>query len=72
MTVIETTPIVDLSEPGDHDRFAHYFRKADILRANFDGVVVPALCGKLAIPDEYRARQFEKCPTCVEIFERLG
>lgn len=51
---------------GDHDRFAHYVRKGDIVRANVEGVEVRALCGKKWIPDRDPSR-YPICPTCGEI-----
>lgn len=51
---------------GDHDRFAHYVRKEDIVRANVEGVEVIALCGKKWIPNRDPNR-YPICPTCKEI-----
>jgi hypothetical protein len=51
---------------GDHDRFAHYVRKGDIVRANVEGVPVVALCGKMWIPNRDPDR-YPVCPTCKEI-----
>lgn len=51
---------------GDHDRFAHYVRKEDIVRANVEGVEVVALCGKRWIPNRDPDR-YPICPTCKEI-----
>ena len=56
---------------GDHDRFAHYVRKADIVRANVEGVPVVALCGKKWIPNR-NPDGFPVCPTCKEIKARLA
>jgi len=56
---------------GDHDRFAHYVRKADIVRANVEGVPVVALCGKKWIPNRDPAG-LPVCPTCKEIKARLA
>lgn len=53
---------------GDHDRFAHYVRKEEIVRANVEGVAVVALCGKRWIPNRDPER-FPICPTCKEIME---
>jgi hypothetical protein len=55
---------------GDHDRLAHYVRKADIVRANVEGVPVSALCGKRWIPNRDPQR-YPVCPTCKEIMARL-
>lgn len=60
---------VDESD-GDHDRFAHYVRKADIVRSNVEGVPVVALCGKKWIPNRDPDR-YPVCPTCKEIRARL-
>ena len=42
-----TDPVTD---DGEHDRFAHYVRKADATRATVEGVPVRALCGKVWVP----------------------
>ncbi len=67
-TVLDPT-LADTDE-GDHDRFSHYVRKADIMRANIDGVPAVALCGKKWIPNRNPDR-FPVCPTCKEIFAAL-
>ena len=63
-TVVE--PTVD---DGDHDRFAHFARKADIVKSAVTGKPIVALCGKVWVPvrnpDRYPVR-----PTCREIYER--
>ncbi len=50
---------------GDHDRFAHYCRKADIARAYVTGEAIEALCGKRWVPTRDPTR-YPVCPTCVE------
>lgn len=55
---------------GDHDRFAHYVRKADIVRSNVEGVPVVALCGKKWIPNRDPSR-YPVCPTCKELMAQL-
>ena len=55
---------------GDHDRFAHYVRKDDIVRSNVDGVPVVALCGKKWIPNRDPSA-YPVCPSCREIKSRL-
>ncbi len=55
---------------GDHDRFAHYVQKEDILRAAVDGVPVVALCGKVWVPNRDPER-YPVCPTCEEIMDRI-
>ncbi len=60
----------DITDDGDHDRFAHYVRKSDIVRSNVEGVPVVALCGKKWIPNRDPDR-YPVCPTCKEIKKRL-
>jgi hypothetical protein len=58
------------TDAGDHDRFAHYFRKSDLESAFFDGVEITALCGKKDVP----TRDFTKypvCDSCKEVIEGL-
>ena len=55
---------------GDHDKFAHYARKADIELAIFDGLEITALCGKKWRP-EGDFMKHPVCPTCKEIWETL-
>jgi hypothetical protein len=57
-------------DDGDHDRFAHYVRKGDIVRSNVEGIPVMALCGKVWIPNRDPDR-YPVCPTCKEIRARL-
>lgn len=59
-----------LSEPGDHERFAHYVRKEKILESALSGEPVVALCGKVWVPGRDPNR-FPVCPTCKEIYEGL-
>lgn len=59
-----------ITDDGEHDRFAHYVRKADIVRANVEGVPVVALCGKKWIPNRDPSR-YPVCPSCKEIKARL-
>lgn len=74
MSDTTTTPVIEdspvLTDDGDHDRFAHYVRKADIVRANIEGVPVTALCGKKWIPNRDPDR-YPVCPTCKEIYATL-
>ena len=68
-----TTPTVadpkTSESEGDHDRFAHYARKSDILKSAVSGKPVVALCGKVWIPSRDPDR-YTVCPTCKEIFKR--
>jgi hypothetical protein len=68
-TVIQKKSDPRLSD-GDHERFAHYVRKSDIVRSNVEGVPVEALCGKKWIPNRDPDR-YPVCPTCKELMARL-
>ena len=59
-----------LSEPGDHERFAHYVRKEKILESALSGEPVVALCGKVWVPGRDPNR-FPVCPACKEIYDGL-
>lgn len=63
-TPVETPQPVD-TDDGDHDRFAHYCRKADVARAYVTGEAIEALCGKKWVPTRDPSR-YPICPTCVE------
>ncbi len=53
------------TDDGDHDRFAHYAKKADITRALVTGEAITALCGKKWVPTRDPSR-YPVCPTCRE------
>lgn len=59
------------SEPGDHDRFSHYVRKADIMESAFTGKPARALCGKKWRPNADPER-FPVCQDCKAIYEKMG
>lgn len=59
-----------LSEPGDHERFAHYVRKEKIMESALSGTPVIALCGKVWVPGR-DPNKFPVCPTCKEIYDGL-
>ncbi len=65
-TITEERTEIAITDDGDHDRYAHYVRKEDIVRANVEGVPVVALCGKKWIPNRDPSR-YPVCPTCQEI-----
>ena len=67
---LETTTPSPVTDDGDHDRFAHYARKADITRAAVEGTPVVAICGKVWVPSRDPAK-YPVCPTCEEIKARL-
>ena len=60
----------ELTEDGDHDRFAHYVKKEKILESATTGKPVRALCGKKWVPGRDPDR-FPVCPDCKAIYERL-
>lgn len=60
----------ELTEDGDHDRFAHYVKKDKIVEAAVTGKPVRALCGKKWIPGRDPSK-FPICPDCQKIYERL-
>jgi Protein of unknown function (DUF3039) len=57
-------------DDGDHDRFAHYVPKADIVRSAVTGEPVTALCGKRWVPCRDPER-FPVCPECKAIYEAV-
>jgi hypothetical protein len=70
-TTIEREQVDEqLSEPGDHERFAHYVRKNKIMDSAMSGQPVVALCGKVWVPGR-DPKKFPVCPTCKEIFDGL-
>jgi hypothetical protein len=67
-TVVE--PRLTDGDEGEHDRFAHYVRKGDIVRSAVEGVAVVALCGKKWIPNR-DPEKYPVCPSCKEILAGL-
>ena len=55
---------------GDHDKFAHYADKADIVEAVVTGVPIVALCGKIWVPTR-DPDGFPVCERCKQIYEQL-
>ena len=74
MSATVSTPVIDPTladtDEGEHDRFSHYVRKSDIMRANIEGVPAVALCGKKWIPNR-DPDKYPVCPTCKELYEAL-
>ena len=58
-----------LLDEGDHDRFSHYARKADIVESAVTGKPIVALCGKVWVPDRNPDR-FPLCPRCKDLYEQ--
>lgn len=66
------SPVTDpVTDDGDHDRFAHYVRKADAARAAVEGTPVVALCGKVWVPSR-DPDKYPVCKTCAEIRDKLA
>ena len=61
-----------VTDPTDDegDDYAHYVRKADIVRSNVEGVPVKALCGKVWIPSRL-PDGLPLCPACRKVMEAL-
>lgn len=68
MTTVETTPVTTTND-GDHDRFAHYYRKEDIVRSAVTGEAIQAICGKWDVPCRVPER-YPVCPDCAAEYER--
>jgi hypothetical protein len=69
-TILDDRPQTQESEPGDHERFAHYVRKEKIVESAVSGTAVVALCGKVWVPSR-DPQKFPVCPECKEIYESL-
>lgn len=55
------------TEPGDHDKFAHYADKNEITEAMISGIYIRALCGKVWVPTR-DGQRFPVCPECKELY----
>jgi len=61
----------DLSHgDGDHERFAHYVDKNEMMESHVFGTPIRALCGKVWVPSR-DPKKFPVCPECKEIYESL-
>ena len=58
------------TDDGDHDRFSHYFPKADLDAAFLDGTPIRAVCGKVDVPTR-DVTKYPVCPTCKEIYDSM-
>ena len=65
----ETTFTVDAD--GDHDKFAHYAEKDEIMKAFVYGVPIVALCGKIWVPSRDGAG-YKVCPECEKAYSQLS
>lgn len=61
---------VQTTEPGDHERFAHYVKKDRIVESAVMGTAVVALCGKVWVPTR-DPEKFPVCPDCKRIYEGM-
>ena len=64
------TDVRPVTDDGDHDRFAHYTRRADANRAYIEGTPLRALCGKVWVPSRDPSR-YPVCPECEKIRQQL-
>ena len=69
--IIEVDTEADLRvDAGDHDKFAHYVHRDEMMEAFVEGKPVMALCGKIWVPTRDGAK-FPVCKVCKEILETL-
>jgi hypothetical protein len=61
---------LNISPDGEHDKFAHYANKDEVMEAFVYGIPVMALCGKIWIPSR-DGDGYKVCPTCEEIYSQL-
>lgn len=66
----EVKPALAPTDSGDHDRFSHYVRKSDIVKATIEGVPVRAICGKVWTPS-HDPEKFPTCPECKDLYENV-
>ncbi len=65
----QTTPDLSTGD-GDHERFAHYADKDQIMNSLVNGTPVRAICGKVWVPSR-DPKKFPVCPECKEIYESI-
>ena len=66
----ETLTRPEVTDGGDHDKFAHYVRKNDITESAVTGRAVIAICGKKWVPTRL-PDDFPVCPDCKRIYDQL-
>jgi len=72
MSDLKIQPVpIDVNANGDHDLFAHYVEKSEIMKALVEGIPVVALCGKIWVPSR-DPDNFLTCPRCKELYDRLS
>jgi hypothetical protein len=62
---------LNISSNGEHDKFAHYVDRDEVMEAFVYGVPVMALCGKIWVPSR-DGSNYKICPTCEEIYSQLS
>ena len=62
--------VTEITEPGDHDTFAHYVNKEKWGNALLNGDPVRALCGKVWHPTKDASR-YPTCPECQAEYDKL-
>lgn len=55
-------------DDGDHEKFAHYVLDDDILKSQWTGDPIVALCGKVWVPNR-DPEKFPICPECQELYD---
>jgi hypothetical protein len=58
------------TDTGDHDKFAHYAERGEVVRAYIEGIPIIALCGKIWVPFGDPTK-YPVCQTCKEIMDAL-
>lgn len=61
----------NITQDGDHDKFAHYAEKDEIMKAFVHGVPIIALCGKIWVPTR-DGSLFPICPDCEKVYSQLS
>src|SRR3954469_1619561 len=68
-TLVEPTPQTSHGD-GDHERYAHYVQKDNIMASALEGTPVVALCGKVWVPGR-DPKKYPVCPMCKEIYDGM-
>lgn len=68
--VIEDTRADIRVDEGDHERYAHYVERDQMMEAYVEGKPVIALCGKIWVPHR-DPEKFPICPQCKDIYDAL-
>ncbi len=69
-TDLDTLTRPEVTDGGDHDKFAHYVRKNQITESAVTGNAVTAICGKKWVPTR-KPDDFPVCPDCKRIYDQL-